>query len=42
MAPWTIAHIRERGGQQVVLDWMDNEALRIDYVNSFTRVMDAD
>lgn len=41
MAPLTIARIRERGGKQAVVDWMDNEALRIDYINSFTRVMDA-
>ena len=41
MAPLTIARIRERGGKQAVKDWMDDEALRIDYVNSFTRVPDA-
>jgi hypothetical protein len=40
MAPLTIARIRERGGKQAVQDWMDNEALRIDYINSFTRVSD--
>jgi hypothetical protein len=41
MAPLTIARIRERGGKRAVVAWMDNEGLRIDYTNSFTRVMDA-
>ncbi len=42
MAPLTMARIRERGGKQAVKDWMDNEALRIDYINSFTRVTDSE
>lgn len=42
MAPLTIARVRERGGKAAVVNWMDNEALRIDYINSFTRVMDVD
>ena len=41
MAPLTISRLRERG-KQAVKDWMGNEALRIDYINSFTRVIDAD
>ena len=42
MAPLTIARLRERGGKQAVVDWMDRAALRIDSINSFTRVLDAD
>lgn len=42
MAPLTIGRIRERGGMQAVKEWMGNPALRIDYINSFTRVGEAD
>jgi len=42
MAPLTIRRLRERGGKQAVVAWMDTPALRIDYINSFTRVGAAD
>ena len=42
MAPLTIARVREHGGKEAVARWMDDESLRIDYINSFTRVIDAD
>jgi hypothetical protein len=38
MAPLTIGRLRERDGKQVVENWMDHPALRIDYINSFTRI----
>lgn len=38
MAPLTIERLRERGGKQAVVNWTGNPALRIDYINSFTRV----
>jgi hypothetical protein len=37
MAPLTIGRLRERG-KQAIKDWMGNPALRIDYINSFSRV----
>ena len=38
MAPLTIGRIRDNGGKQAVEEWLDHPALRIDYINSFTRV----
>ena len=37
MAPLTLARLKPRGGQ-AMKDWMGHPELRIDYVNSFTRV----
>jgi len=37
MAPLTIARLKPRG-KQAVRDWMGHPELRIDYVNSFTRI----
>jgi hypothetical protein len=37
MAPLTIGRLRERG-EQAIEDWMGHPALRIDYINSFTRM----
>ena len=41
MAPLTIGRLRGRG-KQAIKDWMDHPALRIDYINSFSRVDKAD
>jgi len=38
MAPLTIGRLRETEGMPAVEAWMDDPALRIDYINSFTRV----
>ena len=38
MAPITIDRIRRRDGKETVEAWMNDAALRIDYVNSFTRM----
>jgi hypothetical protein len=37
MAPLTIGRLRERG-EQAIKNWVGHPALRIDYINSFTRV----
>jgi hypothetical protein len=37
MAPRTVSRLRERG-KQAVKDWLGHPALRIDYINSFTRL----
>ena len=37
MAPLTIARLKPRG-KPAVRDWMGHPELRIDYVNSFTRI----
>jgi len=38
MAPLTIGRLRESGGMRAVEGWMGDPALRIDYINSFTRI----
>jgi hypothetical protein len=42
MAPITIGRLREQGGRPAVEAWMDHPSLRIDYINSFTRITGAD
>lgn len=41
MAPLTLGRLREQG-EQAIKDWVGHPALRIDYINSFTRVTAAD